>query len=628
MKNEHRIDLPCTRLLQLDDNLIAPYGGALVQAFVPAHDRSAMLERLSGLPRLQISAAELLDLEMIAAGAYSPLQGFMTQDSYASVLSKAALPDGRPWGLPVTLAVTRDMAASIRCGQEVALYRNEDPVGVMQVDEIFPWDAVAEARALRGSEDLSDAHTAARLARQATWLVGGPVAFLAARGAAFVENRHVWPLELRGQFAQHGWAQVAVPHVKHPWRRTHEYLLKCALEASDALLLHTPVDKDPLASSKQNEQVLADASAVLLENYFPAPRIMQNLTPAGMFAGGARAILQHAILSQNYGANLFFLPEATLSEAQETRALFQRAARHGLSIRPAFMPSAFHCEPCGGIATDKSCPHPADQHMLVTDDEVIERLCEGQPVSPLIARPDVARALARSVAEHLSEKTLPTVTHHIHPHAPEVSQALRQTMSGHKACVLWMTGLSGSGKSTIAHRLERELLLGGHRVYVLDGDTLRHGLNHDLGFSEADRRENLRRAAEVAKVMTEAGLIVIASFISPFRAERQMVRDIVGANFREVYVEASLETCEQRDPKGLYKRARSGQIPQFTGISSPYEAPEKPDVRLDTTSSSVEQCIIQFREFLANDGILRAGRGDVPVSGRSVVPAIGRFRVQ
>lgn len=628
MKIDHRIESPYTRLLQLDNNLIAPYGGALVQAFVPAHDRSLMLERLSTLPRVQISATELFDLEMLAAGAFSPLQGFMTQDYYTSVLAKAALPDGRPWGLPVTLAVSRDMALSIRSGQEVALYRNDDPVGIMQVDEIFPWDAVAEARALRATDDLSDAHTAARMARKAAWLVGGPVAFLAARSAAFVENRHVWPLELRGQFAQHGWAQVAVPHVKHPWRRTHEYLLKCALEASDALLLHTPVDKDPVASPIRKEQVLAGASALLIENYFPAQRILENPIPAGMFAGGARAVLQHAILSQNYGANLYFLPEATLSETQEIRSLFNRAARHGLSIRPAFMPSAFHCEPCGGIATDKSCPHPADQHMSVTDDEVIERLCEGQPVSPLIARPDVARALARSVAEHLSEKTLPTVTHHIHPHAPEVSQALRQTMSGHKACVLWMTGLSGSGKSTIAHRLERELLLGGHRVYVLDGDTLRHGLNHDLGFSEADRRENLRRAAEVTKIMIEAGLIVIASFISPFRVERQMVREIVGATFREVYVEASLETCEGRDPKGLYKRARSGQIPQFTGISSPYEAPENPDVRLNTTSNSVEQCIAQLREFLANDGILRAARGDMPASERSVVPAIGRFRIQ
>lgn len=628
MKNEHRIESPYSRHLQLDDNLVAPYGGALVQAFVPSHERVAMLERLSALPHLQISAAELFDLEMLAAGAFSPLQGFMTQDSYMSVLSKAVLPDGRPWGLPVTLAVTRDMALSIRPGQEVALYRNDDPVGVMQVDEIFPWDAAAEARALRGSDDLSHPHTAARIARKAAWLVGGSVAFLAARGAAFVENRHVWPLEMRGQFAQHGWAQVAVPHVKHPWRRTHEYLLKCALEASDALLLHTPVDKDSPVSSMPNELILADASALLLENYFPAQRILENPIPNAIFAASVRATLQHAILSQNYGANLFFLPETTPAETQELRTLFNRAARHGLSIRPAFMPSAFHCEPCGGIATDKSCPHPADQHMSVTDDEVIERLCQGQPVSPLIARPDVARALARSVAEHLSEKTLPTVTHHIHPHAPEVSQALRQTMSGHKACVLWMTGLSGSGKSTIAHRLERELLLGGHRVYVLDGDTLRHGLNHDLGFSEADRRENLRRAAEVVKIMTDAGLIVIASFISPFRVERQMVRDIVGANFREVYVEASLETCEQRDPKGLYKRARSGQIPQFTGISSPYEAPENPDVRLNTTITSAEQCIAQLREFLANDGILRAARGDLPAGSRSVVPAIGRFRIQ
>lgn len=628
MKNAHTVETPYTRILHLDDNLVAPYGGELVQAFVPAQDRSALMERLPALPRLQVSAAELLDLEMLAAGAYSPLQGFMTQDSYASVLAKTTLPDGRPWGLPVTLALTREAALSIRPGQEVALYRGDDAVGVMQVDEIFPWDAVAEARALHGNEDLGDPRIAARLARKATWLVGGPVAFLAARGAAFLQRRHFWPLELRGQFAQRGWWQVAVPHVKHPWRRTHEYLLKCALEASDALLLHTLADKDPVSRPIQNEAVLAAASALLIENYFPAQRILENPTPVGMFASGTRAVLQHAILSQNYGASLFFLPETTPAATQEMRTVFARATRYGLLIRPVFMPSAFHCEPCGGIATDKSCPHPADQHVLVTDDEVIERLCEGQAVSPLIARPDVARALARSVAEQMSDKVAPTVTHHLHPHVPEVSQALRQTMIGHKACVLWMTGLSGSGKSTIAHRLERELLLGGHRVFVLDGDTLRHGLNHDLGFSEADRRENLRRAAEVAKIMVEAGLIVIASFISPFRVERHMVREIVGASFREVYVEASLEACEQRDPKGLYKRARSGQIPHFTGISSPYEAPQKPDIHLDTTAHSVEQCIVQLREFLASDGILRAARGDVLIGGRSPVPVQGRFRVQ
>ncbi|MEK7666971.1 MAG: adenylyl-sulfate kinase, partial [Pseudomonadota bacterium] len=144
----------------------------------------------------------------------------------------------------------------------------------------------------------------------------------------------------------------------------------------------------------------------------------------------------------------------------------------------------------------------------------------------------------------------------------------------------------------------------------------------------ADRRENLRRAAEVVKVMVEAGLIVIASFISPFRAERQMVREILGATFREVYVDASLAACEERDPKGLYKRARAGQIPQFTGISSPYEPPESPDVRLDTTAYSVDECARQMRDYLANGGVLRSARGDHRVAGAVSVPARSSIRIQ
>jgi adenylyl-sulfate kinase len=194
----------------------------------------------------------------------------------------------------------------------------------------------------------------------------------------------------------------------------------------------------------------------------------------------------------------------------------------------------------------------------------------------------------------------------LYPHASEVSRDLVESLAGHKAGVLWMTGLSGSGKSTIAHRVERELILSGHRVYVLDGDTLRTGLNSDLGFGEVARRENLRRAAEVSKVLVDAGLIVIASFISPFSAEREMVRKIIGANFHEVYVEATLGTCEERDPKGLYKRARAGVIPNFTGISSPYEAPESPDLRLNTSLQSVDECVRQFHQFIAQAELSRA----------------------
>ena len=604
-----------------DDGLTAPYGGELVQSFVAAHDRSIVLERLPVLPALQISADELLDMEMIACGALSPLTGFMTRVAYEGVLANALLPDGRPWGLPVTLAVTRAAALSIRSGQEVALYHGAIPVGVMLVEEMFPWDAEAETRALGAFSD--DASTVARRERQAEYLVGGPVSLLAARGADFMQHRHLWPLELRGQIMQRGWHQVAVPHIKNPWRRTHEYMLKCALESSDALLLHTPAIKESVPQAVLSE-TMQTASRLLIENYFPLDRISGNPMPSAYFASHPRAALMHAILSQNYGASQILLPE----EKGATRELFAAAARHGLVIQPAYMPAAFHCESCTGIATHKSCPHGAAQHLDVTDEEINEQLLQGEGLPPFVARPDIARTLARGMAERLDGMAVKGAGRHLYPHAAEVSSELRQSLAGHKACALWMTGLSGSGKSTIAHRLERDLLLAGHRVFVLDGDTLRHGLNHDLGFSEADRRENLRRAAEVVKVMVEAGMIVIASFISPFRAERQMVREILGTTFREVYVEASLATCEERDPKGLYKRARAGQILQFTGISSPYEQPESPDLRLDTTTNSVDECARQMRDYLANGGVLRGARGDHRVAGAVSVPARSGIRIQ
>jgi len=233
-------------------------------------------------------------------------------------------------------------------------------------------------------------------------------------------------------------------------------------------------------------------------------------------------------------------------------------------------------------------------------------LLSGKTLPPTVARPDVARAVARGMADKADPGD--ATGKHLYPHVSEISRELIETMAGHKAGVLWMTGLSGSGKSTIAHRIERELILSGHRVYVLDGDTLRTGLNRDLGFGEEARRENLRRAAEVVKVLVDTGLIVIASFISPFSAERQMVREIIGAGFLEVYVEANLETCEERDPKGLYKRARAGVIPKFTGISSPYEAPEHPDLRLNTSVYSLDECIKQFSDFIAQAGLKRAAK--------------------
>lgn len=194
-------------------------------------------------------------------------------------------------------------------------------------------------------------------------------------------------------------------------------------------------------------------------------------------------------------------------------------------------------------------------------------------------------------------------------HVGEVPREERERIHGHRGATIWLTGLSGSGKSTLSHRVERRLIERGVFAYVLDGDNVRHGLNKDLGFTPESRVENIRRVAEVAKLFTEAGAIVITAFISPYRADRDLARALFPhGDFIEIHVAASLEVCESRDPKGLYKKARAGQIPDFTGISAPYEAPSAPELVVDTGAADVEACAAQVIAYLETNGYLGARR--------------------
>lgn len=192
-------------------------------------------------------------------------------------------------------------------------------------------------------------------------------------------------------------------------------------------------------------------------------------------------------------------------------------------------------------------------------------------------------------------------------HAASVGRDERQSQNGHRSLVLWFTGLSASGKSTLAHAVEKALHDMGCRTYVLDGDNVRHGLCSDLGFSLEDRKENLRRIGETAKLMVEAGVIVLSAFISPLRADRESVRSLFPhSDFLEVFCDASLEVCESRDPKGLYQRARAGEIADFTGISSPYEAPVNPDLRVNTGESALDRGVAEVLDALREKGIISA----------------------
>ncbi|MFQ5471010.1 MAG: adenylyl-sulfate kinase [Gammaproteobacteria bacterium] len=190
-------------------------------------------------------------------------------------------------------------------------------------------------------------------------------------------------------------------------------------------------------------------------------------------------------------------------------------------------------------------------------------------------------------------------------HDSTITRENRESLNKHKSAVLWFTGLSGSGKSTLAHAVEDILFEKGCRTYVLDGDNIRHGLNSDLGFSDEDRTENIRRIGEVAKLFTDAGVLVSTAFISPFISNRDIARSRVSdGDFIEIFCDSPLDICEDRDPKGLYKKARAGQIPEFTGISSPYEAPEKPEITVKTGEHSLEECAQQVISYLESKGII------------------------
>jgi len=197
-----------------------------------------------------------------------------------------------------------------------------------------------------------------------------------------------------------------------------------------------------------------------------------------------------------------------------------------------------------------------------------------------------------------------TPPRHIQRHDGAVSRQDRERLLGQRGAVVWFTGLSGSGKSTVARALEERLVADGRLVYVLDGDNIRHGLCADLDFSPEARTENIRRIGHVAALLVDAGAIVLTAFISPYRSDRAQVRELLGGDFVEVWVDAAIDVCEARDPKGLYKKARAGEIPEFTGVSSPYEAPEDAELRLDTGSQSLQESVAVAYDMMSRRGLL------------------------
>ncbi len=560
-----------------------PYGGRLVDLLVPAPGREALLAHASRLPSLTLSDRSVHDLELLACGAFSPLDRFLSHRDYERVLEELRLADGTLWPLPITLPVD---PAQVRLGDEVCLRNSKnEPLAVMRVEEAYAWDPQHEARALLGRHDL--AHPlVAEMGRWGRVNVSGHLRVLALpRYYDFAELRRT-PAEVRARLSEMGAPAVVAFQTRNPLHRSHEELTKRATAAVDgALLLHPVVGLTRPGDVDHYTRVRSYKA--LVERHYDPRRTLLSLLPLAMRMAGPREALWHAIVRRNYGATHFIVgrdhagpapgtdgqPFFGPYEAQELVA--RHAGEIGVQMVPfrelVYLPDQDRYEesdkvPAGTRVLNISGTQVRDQYLAL-----------GRPLPEWFTRPETAAILA---------ETSP----------PRHRQGF---------CV-WFTGLSGAGKSATAEALAALLLERGRRSTLLDGDVVRTHLSKGLGFSRADRDTNIRRIGFVASEIVRHGGVALCAAVSPYRSTRQECRNLVGPErFFEVFVDTPLAVCEGRDTKGLYAQARRGELKGFTGIDDPYEAPPAAELVLDTVASSIEANARRIVELLRERGYLR-----------------------
>jgi sulfate adenylyltransferase len=559
-------------------------GGQLVNLLASQEAIDDLRSCAAQLPSLQLSERTLCDLELLAIGAFSPLDRFMTRADHERVLAEMRLADGQLFPIPVTLPIDAD--TEVHLDRDIALRSpKNDLLAVLTVDEIYAWDRDEVAANVFGTLDLRHP-LVVEMRRWGPLNVSGRLQILRLPPRYDFRELRLTPIEVRRQLEQAGHPNVVAFQTRNPLHRVHEELTKRAIHNLDAtLLLHPSVGMTRPGDVDHYTRVRTYRA--LAERYYPNDRVVLSLLPLAMRMAGPREALWHALIRRNYGANHFIVGRDHASpgvdstgkpfygpyDAQEL--LEQHQAELGVKMVPfhelVYLPDEDRYEEVAHLPTGV-------RTASISGTQVREEyLNRGRTLPEWFTRPETAEILADT-------------------YPPRHRQGV---------CV-WFTGLSGAGKSTTAEVLTMLLLERGRQVTVLDGDVVRTHLSKGLGFSREDRDTNIRRIGFVAAEIVRHGGVAVCAAISPYRATRNEVRQMIGAErFIEVFVDTPLEECERRDAKGMYAMARRGEITGWTGIDDPYEAPGHAEITLDTLRHSAEANARQILEHLEAEGFIR-----------------------
>ena len=569
-------------------NLIEPHGGTL-RNLVVERDRSDELKSQSrDWPSWDLTGRQLCDLELLLNGGFSPLEGFLGKADYQSVCEKMRLADGTIWPMPIMLDVSEELAGKLKESSMLALRDAEGTmVAALKVTEIWQPDLNAEAKKVFGSTNPEHPGVAYLMNSTNPYYISGTLEGLQLPHHYDYVQLRLTPTQLRAKFASLGWSKVVAFQTRNPMHRAHQELtFRAAADLEANLLIHPVVGMTKPGDVDHYTRVRCYQSIL---RHYPKNTATMSLLPLAMRMGGPREAIWHAIIRKNFGCTHLIVgrdhagpgsdsagkPFYGPYDAQEL--LKEHEEELGIAMVPFKM--MVYLEEKDAYCPVDEVPEGVKPKSL-SGTELRERLADGREIPAWFSFPEVVRELRRT-------------------YPPRNKQGF----------TVFFTGLSGSGKSTIANVLMVKLLeMGGRPITLWDGDIVRKNLSSELGFSKEHRDINIRRIGFVAAENTKNGGIAICAPIAPYEAIRKENRELISKNggYILVYLSTSLEECERRDRKGLYAKARAGIIKEFTGISDPYEVPDDADIVLETEGVTPEQCAQQIILHLEKEGYIGA----------------------